>query len=61
MTFDDSREYSYSGELDSDGKACGYGIAVSDDTETLSGTFLNNKIHGIGKFLYFVEFPLYRR
>ena len=42
-------EWDYFGELDSNGNACGYGIARYSSFVNLKyeGTFLDNKYHGI--------------
>ena len=43
--------YDYRGELDREGRACGYGIAVrtNDSTWRYEGTFLDDKIEGLCK------------
>ena len=43
-------ECEYTGELDSENRACGIGTAVrlSDPTEKWEGTFMNDKPHGLG-------------
>ena len=44
-------ECEYTGELDSEGHACGVGIAVrlDDPRERWEGTFCHDKPHGVGK------------
>ena len=46
-------ECEYTGELDSEGQACGIGTAVrlDDPTEKWEGTFMNDKPHGLGSYL----------
>ena len=41
----------YTGEVDQEGKACGFGTAVSIDNpdKRYTGTFANGLIHGLGK------------
>ena len=43
--------YCYTGEVDQDGKICGYGSAFSQDfpENTFEGTHFNDKPHGICK------------
>ena len=41
--------YKYTGELDKDGNACGYGVANDYYGGTYKGTWFNNTIHGISK------------
>ena len=45
------QQYQYVGELDPQGKACGYGIAtrVDDATWRYEGTFLDDKLEGLCK------------
>ena len=45
-------EVSYSGELDSDNKAFGFGIARDASGCVLSGTWYNDKRHGICKLKF---------
>ena len=50
----DRKLYEYSGELDADGKACGKGLATmtgSDCGVVFEGTWLNDRLHGIGKHM----------
>ena len=44
-------KYNYSGEIDNDGAATGFGIAVNDDDPSYKfiGTFLDNLPHGLSK------------
>ena len=44
-------KYNYSGEIDNDGTATGFGIAVNDDDPSYKfiGTFLDNLPHGLRK------------
>ena len=49
-----ANKYAYTGEVDKEGKACGFGTAVKmdarvDKTKKYTGTFLNDKLHGISK------------
>ena len=41
--------HDYEGEIDSEGKACGEGVAIDreDPAHRSFGTFLNNERHGI--------------
>ena len=49
VTDDKGNELDYVGELDMDGKACGNGIATSEDKNfKREGTFFENKFHGLG-------------
>ena len=45
-------EYEYEGELDKQGQACGQGIARCSDGHSYTGTFLSDKMHGIGVIRY---------
>ena len=50
--YDESGTYTYTGELDKEGNACGLGVAVdkSDLNEPkFIGTFLDDRRHGICK------------
>lgn len=42
--------FRYSGEIDAEGRACGYGVAVFQDDPNVKykGTWLDDKYHGIG-------------
>ena len=42
-------EFEYSGELDKENLACGYGQAVNDVGETYKGTFFKDLPHGFCK------------
>ena len=44
-------QYNYEGELDLDGKATGYGIAIGsgDPNSKIEGTFLQDLRHGISR------------
>ena len=44
-------DYDYFGEISCNGKACGEGTArlVGDRATTVSGTWYNDKLNGIGK------------
>ena len=44
---EESSDGDYIGEVDMDGKACGFGVAIKHE---LTGTFLNDKMHGFCKF-----------
>ncbi len=45
-----SREWKYSGELNEQREACGFGKAADKKWgESYSGTFFNNTFEGIGK------------
>ena len=49
--------FEYTGEVDMIGQACGFGEAVHTGSHVgnikLRGTFLDNKIHGLGKCINF--------
>ena len=45
-------EYEYEGEFDKEGYACGQGIAKCQDGHSYTGTFLKDKMHGIGVIRY---------
>ena len=44
-------EWLYMGELDSEGEACGFGVAICVDNphQRNEGIFYDNKLHGFGK------------
>ena len=39
----------YEGEVDLEGKACGYGLYGNREIYVFEGTFFNGKMHGICK------------
>ena len=41
------KTFIYKGEVDSEGKACGYGIAKWDNMQKIVGTWYDDKPHGI--------------
>ena len=43
------KTFIYKGEVDSEGKACGYGIAKWDNMQKIVGTWYDDKPHGISK------------
>ena len=47
-------KFTYTGELDHQGKACGKGTLTNQKygTYTFEGTFLDDKMEGIGKQIY---------
>ena len=51
-------EYLYTGEVDKNGKLCGYGVATRIDAPhiKLEGTFYKNREHGLGKSLSTKEY-----
>ena len=38
--------------MDADGLACGQGVAISSEGHSYTGTFYNDKMHGIGLIRY---------
>ena len=45
-----SMEYNYKGDLDSEGRACGFGEAMKQTSYAgFIGTFLNDRPHGLRK------------
>ena len=45
-----SMEYNYKGDLDSEGRACGFGEAVKTNSyDAFRGTFFNDRPHGLRK------------
>ena len=42
----DNMKYKYTGEVDEDGKACGFGKAITDKL-TVAGTFFNDNPEGV--------------
>ena len=51
-------DYSYTGLVNSDGKAFGYGVAISKEGEKRTGTFKNNTLHGLGKSHAHIQYML---
>ena len=52
-----NKEHEYTGELDTDGNACGFGEAIiPGNTSWLhKGTFLDNGVHGICKTPFVID------
>ena len=51
----------YVGEVDINGKACGYGIAFSEDRSVkYGGTFWEGQVHGICKLRVNLSLFMYR-
>ena len=44
----------YDGEVDEEGRACGYGHAEGDDGTMYAGTFVDDRLEGKGKFKNFL-------
>ena len=54
-------EATYVGEVTSDGKACGEGVATPVDDKNLkySGMFLDNQIHGKSIAYHLLDHPMF--
>ena len=54
--------YDYAGEMDCDGNACGFGVAVHSQhsDQWFNGTWLRDDIHGISQYAPCFSFLAYR-